>query len=91
MIGITYSTRGYVSANADYPHGNVRVSMHSISGCYEGCRKFTIGEAKAFMEYLSCNLRFQCSVIHTVELSEEARDQLIKDIEKAIRDLEVYV
>lgn len=88
MIKVMYSTKGMMGVGVDYLAGIIRVSLFSESGAYVSCRRFTTGEARAFIEYISCHLRFQCGFIHTVELTEAARDQLVKEIENSIYYLE---
>ncbi len=88
MIGIVYSTKGALAVCCKAE--TIHINLHSLAGCYECKRVLTIGEAKAFIEYLSHiqNTCFQCGIIHTVYLSDEARDQLIRDIQNAISRLE---
>ena len=64
MISTVYSTKGTLVVCCR--GATVHINLHSLSGCYECKRVLTIGEAKAFIEYLSCNLCFQCGTIHTV-------------------------
>ena len=53
-------------------------------------RKISAAEAMAFIEYLGCNLKFQIGDYLIVDLvSETARDQLIADLEHAIKHMGV--